>query len=79
MAGRNRRDVVPDSNGGWTVRAPGAKRASARTQTQAAAQERAREILRNSGGGELQTHGRNGRIRAKDTIPQGNDPRSIKG
>jgi hypothetical protein len=30
-------------------------------------------MLRNSGGGELTTHGRDGKIRSKDTIG-GNDP-----
>jgi len=31
-------------------------------------------MLKNQGGGELTTKGRNGRIRSKDTIPPGNDP-----
>ena len=69
-----RRHVTPHPDGGWQVRASGADRASARTNTQADAQRRARTILRNLGGGEMTTHGRDGRIRDSDTIPPGSDP-----
>jgi hypothetical protein len=31
-------------------------------------------MLGNQGGGELSTHGRDGKIRSKDTIKPGNDP-----
>jgi len=79
MTTNNSRHVTPDGNDGWKVTAPGASRASARTTTQAAAIERGREILRNAGGGELNVHGRDGRVRAKDTIPKGHDPRNIPG
>ncbi|MFC2625062.1 MAG: DUF2188 domain-containing protein [Propionibacterium acidifaciens] len=74
MSKMNRRHVVPNPNGGWDVRAPGASRASAHYDTQAAAQARARDIVRNAGGGEVTTHNRNGQIRDSDTIPPGNDP-----
>lgn len=70
----NRRHVAPHPDGGWQVRAPDASRASARTATQAEGQQRAREILENLGGGELTTHGRDGRIRDSDTVPPGKDP-----
>ena len=73
------RHVVPNPEGGWDVKKEGAVRASAHTDTQAAAQERAREIIHNQGGGEMLTHGKDGTIRAKDTIAPGNDPRSSKG
>jgi Uncharacterized protein conserved in bacteria (DUF2188) len=73
------RHVVPNSDGGWDVEKPGSSRASAHTDTQAAAQARAREIIGNQGGGEMLTHGKNGAIRAKDTITPGNDPRRTKG
>jgi hypothetical protein len=33
-------------------------------------------MLRNSGGGELTTKGEDGKIRSKDTIAPGNDPKS---
>lgn len=70
----NRRHVVPNSNGGWDVKAPGGKRASAHTDTQAQAQQRAAKIVENLGGGEVTTHSRDGRIRDSDTIAPGNDP-----
>jgi hypothetical protein len=54
--------------------APNAERASAVTRTQAEAQARAREIVHNSGGGEVVTHGRDGKTRDSDTVPPGNDP-----
>ncbi len=73
------RDVVPNSDRGWDVRAPGAKRASSHHATQAEAVARAREILERKGGGELVTHGRDGKIRGKDTIAPGNDPYPPKG
>jgi hypothetical protein len=66
--------VVPNKDGGWDVRAPGAKRASAHTDTQKQAQDRARDIVSKAGGGEVTTHGRDGRIRDSDTVKPGNDP-----
>lgn len=66
------RHVAPDGDG-WRVVAPGAQRASARTDTQSEAIDRAREIIRNSGGGELIVQGENGRIRQKDTIAPAKD------
>lgn len=72
--GPNRRIVQPRSDGQWEVVKPGADRASAVTDTQAAAIDRARDILGNDGGGELTIKGRNGRIRDSDTVPPGNDP-----
>lgn len=67
------RHVVPRPDG-WAVVKPGASRASARTSTQAQAQAAARRIVANAGGGEVRTHGRDGRIRDSDTVPPGNDP-----
>lgn len=46
------RNVVPNPNGGWDVRG-GGDRASAHTDTQAEAIDRARQIVRNAGGGEF--------------------------
>jgi hypothetical protein len=68
------RHVVPNEDGGWDVVKPGASRASAHTETQAQAQDRARQIVRNVGGGEVRTHGKDGKIRDSDTIAPGNDP-----
>lgn len=74
MANNNRRHVVPSSDGGWDVKKPEAGRVSAHTNTKAEAEARAREIVRNAGGGEVVTHGLNGRIQDSDTIRPGNDP-----
>jgi hypothetical protein len=70
----NRRIVTPRPEGGWQVTKPGADRASAVTPTQGQAIDRARQILQNDGGGELQIRGRNGQIRDSDTVSPGNDP-----
>jgi predicted RNase H-like HicB family nuclease len=69
-----RRVVQPSESGGWDVVKPSASRASAHTDTQAAAITRAREILQNTGGGELEIRGRNGQIRDSDTVAPSNDP-----
>lgn len=71
--GRNERHVVPAEDG-WKVVKPGADRASAVAETQAGAVDRAREIVGNSGGGEVVIHGRDGAIRDSDTVAPGNDP-----
>lgn len=74
MSPRNERHVVPNSGGGWDVEAPGSTRASSHHDTQAEAINRAREIVGNSGGGEVVIHGQDGRIRDSDTVAPGNDP-----
>jgi hypothetical protein len=73
------RHVVQNPEGGWDVKKPNSSRVSAHANTQEEAQSLAREIIHNQGGGELLTHGKDGRIRAKDTIAPGNDPRTSKG
>ena len=72
--GSNDRHVVPNPEGGWDVKAPHAERASSHHGTQAEAESRAKEIVRNAGGGEVRIHGRDGRIRDSDTVAPGNDP-----
>lgn len=71
---RVRRHVVRQDDGQWAVKAPGAARASSVSQTQSEAIKRARETVRNQGGGEVRIHGRDGRIRDSDTIKPGRDP-----
>ena len=75
----NKRVVQKRDDGDWEVRQPGSSRASAIVPTQADGIDRAREILGNAGGGELQIRGLNGQVRAQDTVDPGNDPRSSKG
>ncbi|CAN5447150.1 hypothetical protein BH10ACT10_BH10ACT10_02330 [soil metagenome] len=79
MTAPNKRTVQRRDDGGYEVVKPGAQRPSAVTSTQAEGIDRAREILRNDGGGELAVRGKKGRIRAQDTIAPGNDPRSSRG
>lgn len=79
MTEPNKRVVQRRSDGDWEVRKPGADRASAVTSTQAEGIDRARRILGNDGGGELEVRSLKGTIRAQDTIAPGNDPRSSRG
>ncbi len=68
------RHVVRQDDGRWAVKAPNAKKASSVSQTQREAIAKARETVKNQGGGEVRIHGRDGRIRDSDTIKPGNDP-----
>ena len=70
--GRDR--SVFKKDGAWVNKRHDAARVSSRHGTQREAENAAREMLRKQGGGELSTHGRDGRIRSKDTIAPGNDP-----
>lgn len=67
--------VVPH-DGAWAVKGAGSARATAVVNTQKKAIERARDIARNQGT-ELLIHGRDGRIRERDS--HGNDPLPPKG
>lgn len=60
--------------GGWSVKGAGAKRSSGVFSTQKAAENRAKEIVSNLGGGEVRIQGRNGQWRDSDTVAPGNDP-----
>ena len=70
---KNDRYVVnhPD---GWAVKKGGAVRASGVYDTQVEAEDRAKEIVRNEGGGEVRIQGRDGKFRDSDTVAPGNDP-----
>lgn len=63
--------VTPHPNGGWQVKGAGNSRATTRTETQAAAICRAKEIARNQRS-EVVIHRPNGQIRDKNSY--GNDP-----
>jgi hypothetical protein len=76
--GKNDRYVVKNPDGGWDVKAGGAKKASAHKPTQAEAEKRGKEIVENLGGGEVRVQGRDGRWRDSDTVPRGNDPNPPK-
>ncbi|MGH6897662.1 MAG: DUF2188 domain-containing protein [Geminicoccaceae bacterium] len=62
--------VVPH-DWGWAVKPAGGSRASSVHDTQREAIDRAREVARNQGS-ELFVHGRDGRIRERDS--HGRDP-----
>jgi hypothetical protein len=79
MANNHRRHVVPGKNGGWDIKKPGSTRASDNAPTQSGATKRAKEIVRNAGGGEVTIHRPNGQIRDSDTVKPGNDPFPPKG
>lgn len=74
MSGKNQH-VVPHEDG-WAVRGEGNSRVTSVHDTQADAIERGREIAQNQES-ELLIHGRNGRIRERDSY--GNDPFPPKG
>tara|TARA_R100000750_G_scaffold35999_2_gene23207 strand:+ start:12423 stop:12656 length:234 start_codon:yes stop_codon:yes gene_type:complete len=67
---------VTKHQGGWQVKGAGNTKATKVTNTQKEAIDVAREIAKNQSS-ELLIHGKNGRIREKDS--HGNDPRNIKG
>ena len=71
MAKKSNPHVVRHPDGGWAVRREGADRASSRHRTQRDAIDRAREMAKDIRG-EVVIHGRDGKIRDKDSY--GNDP-----
>jgi hypothetical protein len=79
MAKNQQRYVVHNPAGGWDVKKPNAERSSGHFDKQTQADKRADQILRNTGGGENVTHGRDGQIRENDTVPPAKDPLSSKG
>ena len=71
---KHNKHVVPNSNGGWDVKSGGSK--ISHHQTQKSAINLAKSIAK-SDRTEVVTHGRDGKIRAKDSY--GNDPFPPKG
>lgn len=62
----------------WANKANHADKPKSLHTTQSEAAAAAKAILLNQGGGELTIKGRDQLIRSKDTIGNGNDPRSIR-
>ena len=75
MAPKRNQHIVPHEDG-WAVKPEQGKRASSVHETQQEAIDRGREIARNQGA-ELFIHGKDGRIRERDSY--GNDPFPPKG
>lgn len=65
--------VVPNKDGGWSVKGAGNGKATANTDTQKQAIEKAKEIAKNQGS-EVVIHGRDGKIRDKDSYGQDPNP-----
>jgi hypothetical protein len=70
----NNRTVFRRPDGTWANKKNGSERAGSLHDTQAEAIAAAREMLHNTGGGELTVQGLDGKFRSKDTIAPGNDP-----
>lgn len=68
------RTVYKRNDGKWVNKRNDSEKASSLHRTQKEAENTAREMLRNQGGGELTTKGVNGLFRSKDTIAPGKDP-----
>lgn len=58
----------------WRIKKEGAERVSGKADTQKEAEKIAKELAKNSGGGEVRIHGLGGKIRDSDTVPPANDP-----
>lgn len=58
----------------WAPLKEGASRVSGLYDTQKEAEKAAKEHAKNTGGGEVRTHGLNGKIRDSDTIAPAKDP-----
>ena len=76
MSKNQNQHVTPHPFGGWQVKGAGKARATVRRKTQAEAYKVAKEIAINKHS-EVIVHGKNGRIREKNSF--GNDPFPPKG
>ncbi len=78
-SGANRNDIhITPREDGWAVKREGSERASSIHRTQREAIDAGR-ALRGPSKGELLTHGKDGKIRARDSAPGGSDPHPPKG
>jgi hypothetical protein len=71
--GKNDRIVYQRHNGDWVNKKTRADKASGIHSTQGAAAREAKQMLQNSGGGELIIKGLDGKIWSKDTIAPGHE------
>jgi len=72
----NDRYIVPNHDrGGWDVVKENHQRASAHTNTKRQAQDRARQIVENLGGGEVRIKDERGRFIDSDTTRHGHESR----
>lgn len=59
---------ISPSGDGWKAKREGASKAAGVFDTQREAENYARKLMKNNGGGELITQNQHGQIRSKDTI-----------
>lgn len=78
MTKKQDRIVYQRTDRTWVNKRLDADKAAGLHSTQGAAAEEAKQMLQNSGGGELIIKGLDGKIRSKDTIAPGNDPNPPK-
>lgn len=79
MGGKGRdRTVYKSPDGSWKNKRDDSNRPSSKHETQKDAVDKAKDMLKNQGGGELKIKGLDGKIRSKDTISPGNDPNPPK-
>lgn len=58
----------------WVIKKDNAERISGSAMSQKLAEKMAKEFCEKAGGGEVRTHGLDGKIRDSDTVKPGNDP-----
>lgn len=78
MSKRRDRTIYQRDDGKWVNKRHDRGEATGVHDTQKKAVDEGRENLKNQGGGELITKGRDGKIRSKDRISPGNDPHPPK-
>ena len=69
---------IVQGDNGWAVRRAGADSVTSTHATQDEAEAVAKDLARNSGGGEVSVHGTDGQIRDKSTVAK-TDPYPPKG
>jgi len=73
------RHVVPSKGGsGWDVKKPGVQKPESHHRKQSTAEDAAKSASKKAGGGEVRTHGTDGKIRDSDTMPPAKDPHPPK-
>jgi hypothetical protein len=65
-----KRYVVPTKSGGWDIVKEGDRRGTTRAKTKTQAIDRARDIVRREGGGEVRVMNRDGKMTGSATVPK---------
>jgi hypothetical protein len=79
MSKSNNRTVHKRDDGKWGNRRNGNQRDTSVHDTQRETIDASKDNLRRQGGGDVTIQGENGKFRAKDTVPPGNDSHPPKG